>query len=105
MRQNRRHFRVLAQDEREARRGIPMSPEHGTRLSDGTYLPWHDDWCCVQDMQEAGLFVGHPKPAAWDVGVSLKLTEKGHTVAAALRKHKAEGGTFSNFKMTVEVPA
>jgi hypothetical protein len=93
MRQNRRHFRVLPGRKTEA---VPMSPEHGSRLADGTYLPWHDDWCCVQDMLRLGLFEGEPDD--WDAGMTLKLTDKGHAVAAALRKHKAQGGSFSDFK-------
>jgi hypothetical protein len=91
MRQNRRHFRVLPGRKGQ---GVPMSPEHGSRLADGTYLPWHDDWCCVQDMLQAGLFEGDPDD--WDAGMTLKLSDKGHAAAAALRKHKAEGGSFSN---------
>lgn len=97
MRQNRRHYRVLM----EARHhdGVPMSPQYGSRLNDGTYLPWHDDWCCVQDMIAAGLF----KDGKWGKGFSLKLTDEGHIATAALRKHKIEGGGFSTFNINKSV--
>lgn len=98
MRQNRRHFRVLAGRKSE---GIPMSPEHGTSLSDDTYLPWHDDWCCVQDMLKAGLFTGDPNK--WDSGFELRLSEAGHKAIAAVRKHKAQGGSFATCGPLVEV--
>lgn len=94
MRQGRRNFRVLSKG-RGCAGGVVMQPEHGSRLSDGTILPWSDDWACVQDMLADGLF----EDGEWDTGFPLKLTEKGYAVAAALRKHKAEGGTYSNFKV------
>lgn len=102
MRQNRRTFRVLAEGAANVRNGVAMSPEHGSRLADDTYLPWHDDWCCVQDMVEAGLF----QPGEWEPGFPLILTEKGLAFANALRNHKATGGTFSNFphNITAEWP-
>lgn len=95
MRQKRRHFRVLleALGRAPSLGAHPMSPEHGTRLSDGTYLPWHDDWDCVCDLWAAGLFEGDY--CDFDVGAKLKLTSFGHRVAATIREHKANGGTFS----------
>lgn len=91
MRQNRRHYRLLPGPKSG---GVAMKPEHGSRLSDGTYLAWHDDWNCVQDMLHAGLFQGDSED--WDVGFELKLTDRGHAVVAAVRKHNASGGTFSD---------
>jgi hypothetical protein len=92
MRQNRRNYRVLERPNKGLLSGVPMSPEHGSRLADGTYLPWHDDWCCVQDMLAAGLFA----PGYFEVGFPLKLSTRGYAATAALRKHKAEGGKFTN---------
>jgi hypothetical protein len=46
MRQNRRNFRVLGEaphPRRHAQLGVPMDARYGSRLADGTYLPWHDD--------------------------------------------------------------
>lgn len=102
MRQKRRTFRVLVEalpghEKRVASFGVPMEAQHGTRLSDGTSVPNHDDWDCVQDMLTGGLFEGDPND--WDAGFKLTLTPRGYEIAAALRKHKAEGGSFSNFKV------
>lgn len=96
MRQNRRNYRVLIGQRMSGTGAIPMSVDHGTRLNDGTYLPNHDDWNCLQDMQAAGLFEGDVDD--WDRGMALKLTDAGRFLAAALRQHKAAGGTFSTFK-------
>lgn len=65
-----------------------------TRLAGGVELPDHSDYDCLFDAEEAGLIeldgTGlHPHIRC--------LTEKGALVAAALRTHKAEGGSFSNF--------
>lgn len=98
MRQNRTNYRTLGElAGAKVKYGVVMSPEHGSILSDGTYLSWHDDWCCVQDMLHYKLFDGEDDD--FDIGFSLKLTELGYNVVANLRKHKAEGGTFSTFKM------
>ncbi len=94
MRQGRRHYRVLLgkpNGRKTPANAMVMRPEYGSRLADGTYLPWHDDWHCVQDMVKAGLF----EDGVWDVGFKLKLTDLGSMVTAALRKLKSEGGSFS----------
>lgn len=92
MRQKRRHFRLLG-DPSVWNLGVPMERQYGTRLSDGTYLPWHDDWDCVADMWAAGLFLG---PAAdFDRGAKLQLSDVGHRAVAAIRKFKAQGGNFA----------
>ena len=99
MRQNRRNWRVLSQSKRvplkpgDIRNGLVMDPKYGSRLADDTYLPWHDDWCCVQDMMAAGLF--HGDTDDFDAGFQLQLTNKGYAAAAAIREHKAKGGNFS----------
>jgi hypothetical protein len=54
-------------------------------------------------MLVGGLFAGDIDN--WDAGFKLTLTEKGLTVAAALRQHKAEGGNFSNFTLAEAVAA
>lgn len=101
MRQKRRNFRVLAQNasRSEVGRGVVMQPEHGSRLANNTYLPWHDDWDCVMDMIQEGLFVND---GAIDAGYPLILTEKGHAAVAALRKHKATGGSFTDCFPAIE---
>lgn len=100
MRQNRRHFRVMSMECPKPRRtnnpgnGIPMDPKYGSRLGDGSFIEGHDDWMCVQDMAEEGFFEGNPNPQP---GVVLKLSSRGRLMADNLRRHKANGGTFSNY--------
>lgn len=108
----------------------------GTFLNDGTRLPGHDDWDCIQDLAAAGLLVGdatdHPlrfidaesssetgkvvaadDPAArikiaefvrqqsdfgLDLSARVYLTAEGFRCCAALRKHKANGFHFYQFR-------
>lgn len=99
MRSNRRNFRVMNEQNPRPLRAVQnrgwsevMLPEHTSRLKLGAETVNHDDWCCLQDMVAAGLFEGDVEP-----GVHLKLTPVGVAVCAALRRHKQDGGTFSNF--------
>lgn len=102
MRSNRRNFRVMAQycpaPKRPTRTapGIPMQDVHGTVLNTGTQVPNHDDWCCVQDMAAEGLFTVGPEGV--EPGELLHFSDKGYALVHALRRHKAEGGSFSTFK-------
>ncbi len=93
MRQNRRHFRVLDGDKSL---GLPMSLENGSRLTDGTFIPGHDDWNCVEDFSAAGLFID----GSGDIenGEVLHLSPLGEALVEAVEAHKARGGSFSEFK-------
>lgn len=66
---------------------------HGTRLKDGSVLPKHDDWDCIEDMEAAGLV----DLLSYANGL-IKLTEKGSATVARINKHKAGGGSFSDFE-------
>lgn len=101
MRQGRYHFRIMFEECPHPRRpskapfAIPMEPKHGSRLKDGSFVEGHDDWHCVQDMANEGLFVemvGDVEPK-----VMLHLSDKGRTLAEKLRKHKGSGGSFGTF--------
>ena len=72
---------------------IVEGKEYPTRLKEGTIVHDHDDWSCVEDMEAEGLLI------SLGTGLSpvYKLTDKGYVIAAALRKHKAEGGNFASF--------
>ena len=67
--------------------------QYPTRLEGTKTLENHDDWDCVDDMVAEGLLE--------DIGFTMfprfKLSEKGHEVSAHLRRHKADGGNFSDF--------
>jgi len=102
MRSNRRHYRVMMEGcpspKRAAgvgREGLTSSPDAGSRLRDGTTARGHDDWCCIQDMADAGLFT----VPADDIqpGVTLHFSPKGQEWAAALRRFKQGGGSFTDF--------
>jgi hypothetical protein len=68
-------------------------PTPPTRLRDGTELPDHDDWDCLDDLVLAGLL----ESTGTAVNPTFKLTDEGHRIAALLRKHKGSGGSFSTF--------
>lgn len=105
MRSNRRHLRVMHQQcprpkraaGRDSSLTVAMDPNGGSRLRDGSTVPNHDDWMCVQDMAYAGLFtVG---PADVEPGETLHLSTLGRQVASQLREHKAAGGQFADFSV------
>jgi len=105
MRQGRRNFRVMPQECPKPKRfdkcprlqdAEPMEHEHGTRLNDGTVVEGHDDWCCIQDMAMDGLFT--TKLISVEPGKILHLSKIGWNIVNALRKHKAEGGSFASFQ-------
>jgi hypothetical protein len=107
MKSNRRNFRVMAQQcprpKRTSREGsfsVVMSPEHATRLRDGTVVRDHDDWACLQDMAALGYFtvpVDEIEP-----GVVLHFSDLGRAVANDLRAHKAAGGSISDFVIAAQ---
>lgn len=88
----RHNWRIL--NYRNQSMAILMDAKYGSRLKDGTYIPEHDDWDCLQDLVKAGLLYTRGDP---DVSKSVKLTQAGTVVAASLRKFKTDGGTFHTF--------
>lgn len=101
MRSNRRHFRVMHEECPRPKRfgktamGVVMNAEHGTRLKDGSTVPNHDDWMCIQDMAAEGFFTVGPDEI--EPGVTISLSKKGMAFAESLRRHKSNGGVFANF--------
>ncbi len=72
---------------------------YGIRLKDKTLPgPDYDEWDCIDDMAAEGL--------VRNVGTGLypqyTMTDKGCEMAAKLRKHKSNGGQFSNFDVSKE---
>jgi hypothetical protein len=72
----------LAHRASRASRGV----KYPTRLAGGAKLENHDDWSCIEDMEELGLVVNtgtgiHPK---W------KLTDNGWALAWEYRRQLAE---------------
>lgn len=76
---------------------------YGTRLQgywakDGRTVPAklmkdHDDWDCLSDLDAAGMV-----EVISEANGFVKLTQRGSTVAGALRAYKAQGGVFADFK-------
>ena len=76
--------------------------EYGTRLSGfflegdkrdlGRRLIEHDDWDCLNDLEDAGLL-----EVMSEANGFVMLTEKGMKVAARVREWKAKGGHFATF--------
>lgn len=100
MRTNLRLHREM-QGDVQYRRGAPSS-EHPTRLK-LEEIPNHDDWSCLEDLIAAGLITGETAQIYWDrmfanTIARIKLTEKGQALAEQLRRHKSNGGNFSNFE-------
>ena len=98
MRSNRRNFRVMqgCLKPRRAKNGgvgIVMDLEHGSRLNDGQIVSGHDDWSCLQDMANEGLF--NLDASGVQPGVTLHLSAKGRAWCATLRAHKQAGGTYN----------
>jgi hypothetical protein len=67
--------------------------KYPTRLKDGMEMSNHDDWDCLDDMEAEGLI-----EVISLVNGLIKFTQRGKKVAAALRAHKMDGGSFGNFE-------
>lgn len=116
MRTNRRNFRVFSgygtgaihlgnQQTRENKASMArvMDDKYGSRLSDGTYVPGHDDWACIADMAGLGYFVSAGKLIDTNdlqAGLEITLSELGNLAAAALRQHRASGKPASEFALS-----
>lgn len=82
-------------------------PEYGTRLrgfflqgsvTDKTrQIKSHDDWDCADDLEAAGLV----KIGGSGLHPIWKLTKAGIAMAARLRQHKAGGGQFYQFNLSI----
>ena len=101
MRHGRRHHRVMIDQCPSPSRvsgvgivGPVMSAEHGTRLKDKSVVERHDDWHCVQDMIDLGLF----DQTEMEPSDILTFSDKGHALVAELTKHKSNGGKFVEFE-------
>lgn len=63
-------------------------------MNAGLMLRGHDDWDCLDDLQDAG-FVEILSLANGQV----RMTDAGLDAAAQLRRHKARGGMFASFEL------
>ena len=68
-----------------------------TRLAGGVTLSDHSDFDCMEDLEEAGLLQNKGS----GLNPLIKMTAKGSLVSAAIRAHKADGGSFGTFTFKV----
>jgi len=74
-----------------SRMGMGKS-KYPTRYKGGE-LKDHDDWDCVDDLELVGLL----ENAGTGLNPVFKLTALGRMVAAQLRQHKMDKGTWQTF--------
>lgn len=67
-------------------------PSSSTRLRDGKTIDGHDDWDCLDDLDDAGLV-----EIISLVNGFVRMTDYGLAITALLRKHKANGGKYRDF--------
>lgn len=65
-----------------------------TKLKGGAELKDHDDWDCLEDAERAGYI----ENTGTGVNPHYRMTEAGRPLAAKLRAHKQQGGSFANFE-------
>jgi len=73
--------------------------QYPTRLKDGETIAGHDDWDVLDDLEEAGLVEIYSL-----VNGFVRMTTKGSRVAALLRQHKSNGGSFASFSCLTQEP-
>lgn len=68
--------------------------DYPTRLKGKKTITPHDDWSCVEDMQDYRLLTLHDENSqdAW-----VTLTDRGFSLAHKVRQHLAEGGSYESF--------
>jgi hypothetical protein len=71
--------------------------EYPTRLKDGIELRNHDDWDCLDDLEEAGLV----ENVGTNMNRVMRLTELGLDVMKQLTEHKQNGGGYVTFSPRV----
>jgi len=78
----------------------PDGSMYPTVLRNKVKVDMHDDWSCMRDMIELGLCRACYKESETGLRptkVVVELTLLGCTYAAAVRKHKSNGGVYSTF--------
>lgn len=76
------------------------SSSYPTRLADGETVSPHDDWSCIEDFVRAGLVVW----GGTGMNPVFALTDEGWACAFALRRHRANGMLYADFRWTPAEP-
>lgn len=98
---DKRHLRIN-ENRHPAHAVNPTSwkDDYSTRLNDGTVLDGHDDWDILNDLERVGLL-----DIVSESNACVPLTELGYAVAAEIRKHRGQGGSYEEFKLSVPLAA
>jgi hypothetical protein len=86
------HPERASQQQAKHPRPFAWEPRHGTALADRTKIADHDDWHRLEDLAAAGLVKVHE-------GDRVELTDEGWRVGAELRKHRARGDSWKNYRV------
>lgn len=95
-------IRPMLKGYRTAGPGMGWKPEYGTRLkgyfedrtNKALKLEDHDDWDCLDDLEDAGYIEILSLVNGW-----VTLTKLGSEVSSKLRLHKAQGKMFADFTL------
>lgn len=66
-------------------------PEWSTRIKSGSIVPEHDDFDCLLDLHTSGYIIHENN--------KYILTDEGYRVAGLIRRNRAEGRNYSEFKL------
>ena len=92
MRTNTMTHPFLRNDAYQKSRPKHWKPSHSTRLRDNMIIDGHDDWDCLDDLDDAGLV-----EIISLINGFVRMTDYGLAITALLRKHKASGGKYRDF--------
>lgn len=74
----------LLRNDAYGRKG-PWKPSYGTRLDNGKTLPDHDDWDCLDELDDLGLVV-----IVSLVNGFVQMTDKGREMVSELRRKREQ---------------
>lgn len=67
--------------------------EYSTKLKDGTVILSHDDIDVIDDLEDSGCI----KNNGTHINIYPTLTDRGWNLCLALKKHKANNGSYKDF--------
>jgi len=77
--------------------GMGWQDRWSTVLKDGSIASGHDDIDVIDDLEKYGYL----KNNGTHINIYPELTKKGFAVCHAIRKHKANGGSFKTFDLSM----
>jgi hypothetical protein len=74
--------------------------KYPTRMKLNKQLFEHDDWDCLDDLEDVGLI----ENVGSGVNRVYALTDLGRSAGSLLRAHKGQGGKYDDFVFAVQLP-